>query len=397
MRMRPAVTSMILFPALLLTACGGDGDGTGGGSKGPIKLVGLWEIKGESAAAVNDYNNAAQLALERINAAGGIAGRQVRLERVPADPLNPQKATSQFLQAVDKDPVMLIGFSAASSALSSKSQIDRAGIPLIATTSSTDVLRFGGQGGSEWMWVASPYDGYKNEAAVRYATENLKVSKIGLLGTNESYGQTSIKGVTAELRKRSLEPTAVRSYPPTATDLTQQVLAMKGSDAIISFTYPNPMAVQVKQMQQNGMDIPTISSSANIAVQNKLIAGKPLERLYSASTCSPFGSKNQNSQKFGLDYRQRYGIIPSDLSAKTYDAFWIAKAAIEKAGSTEPEAIQRAMNSITVNQNVVCAPEYKSDGSHFLSHHTSIDKFAADGTPEEAATYSHPPLEAAKG
>ncbi|MBC6463295.1 ABC transporter substrate-binding protein, partial [Actinomadura sp. HBU206391] len=239
---------MILFPALLLTACGGDGDGTGGGSKGPIKLVGLWEIKGESAAAVNDYNNAAQLALERINAAGGIAGRQVRLERVPADPLNPQKATSQFLQAVDKDPVMLIGFSAASSALSSKSQIDRAGIPLIATTSSTDVLRFGGQGGSEWMWVASPYDGYKNEAAVRYATENLKVSKIGLLGTNESYGQTSIKGVTAELRKRSLEPTAVRSYPPTATDLTQQVLAMKGSDAIISFTYPNPMAVQVKQM-----------------------------------------------------------------------------------------------------------------------------------------------------
>jgi branched-chain amino acid transport system substrate-binding protein len=218
-----------------------------------------------------------------------------------------------------------------------------------------------------------------------------------VMGTNESYGQTSIKGVTGELKKRSLEPTAVRSYPPTATDLTQQVLAMKGSEAVISFTYPNPMAVQVKQMQQNGMDIPTVSSSANIAVQNKLIGGKLLERLYSASTCSAFGSKNPNSQKFGLDYRQRYGVIPTDLSAKTYDALWIAKAAIEKAGNTEPEAIQQAMNSITVNQNVVCAPEYKSDGSHFLSHHTSIDKFAPDGTPQETATYSHQPLEAAKG
>lgn len=398
MRVRPAVTSLILAPALLLTACGGDGDeGQGGGLKGPIKLVGLWEIKGESSASINDFNNAGMLALERINAAGGIAGQKVTLERVPADPLNPQKATAQFLQAVDKDPAVIIGFTAASSALSSKTQIDRAGIPLIGTVSASDALRFGGKGGSDWMWIPSPYDGYKNEAAVRFATETLKAKKVGLMGTNEAYGTTSIKGVTAELKKKGLTPTATRSYPPTATDLTQQVLAMKGSDAVIAFSYPNPTAVQVKQLQQNGMDIPTVASSANIAVQNKLVSGKLLEKLYGASTCSSFGSKNPASAKFGQDYKARYGAIPTDIAMKTYDALWIAKAAIEKAGSTKPEAIQKAMNEISVTQNVVCAPEYKSDGSHFMSHHTSIDKFGPDGTPSEAATYEHQPLEAAKG
>jgi branched-chain amino acid transport system substrate-binding protein len=398
MRSRPALTSLLGACAVLVAACGGSGGDSGKGIDEPIKIVGLWEIKGESAAAIDDYNNGARLAVEKINAAGGVGGQKIVLDRIAADPLNPQKATGQFLQAVDKDPVLMLGFTASSALLASKTQVDRAGIPLISLASASEPLRFGGAGGSEWFWVVQPSDVFKDQATVRYATEQLKAKKIGLMGTNESYGMTNTKAVAAELKKRGLTPVATRNYDPTATDLTQDVLAMKGSQAIISFTYPNPLAVQLKQFVQNGMNIPMISSSsANIAANNKLVTGKALELLYGTNACAPVGSANPATRAFGEEYKQRFKQIPTDLAAEAYDSVFIAKAAIEKAGSTEPEAIKKAMNTITVNTGVICSKEYKTDGAHFMNHTISIQRFKADGTSEEMTTYQFPPTEAAKG
>lgn len=395
MRARSVMASVL--GAVLLASCGSGTDSSKGIDK-PIKLVGLWEIKGESAAAVDDYNNGARLAVEKINAAGGIAGQKIVLDRVPADPLNPQKATAQFLQAVDKNPVALLGFTASSALLASKTQVDRAGIPLISTASASAPLRYGGNGGSEWLWIVQPSDEFKDQAAVRYATEQLKARKIGLMGTNESYGMTNTKNVAAALQQRGIKPLATRNYDPTATDLTQDVLAMKGAQAVISFTYPNPLAIQLKQFVQNGMDVPTVSSSsANLAANNKLVTGKALGLLYGTNACAPIGSANPVTRAFGAEYQQRFHQLPTDLSAETYDAVWITKAAIEKAGSTDPDAIKKAMNSISVTSGVVCAKEYRTDGAHFMNHTVSIQRFTPDGASKELTTYQFPPTGAAKG
>jgi branched-chain amino acid transport system substrate-binding protein len=393
--------SMVMSAALLAAACG-SGSGKGGsgahGLKGPIKLVGLWEIKGESAAAINDYQNGAQLAIEQITAAGGISGQQVTLDRVPLSVADPQKATSQFLQGVDKKPAMLLGIPSATAVLAAKSQIDRAGIPLLATSSSTSTIRYGAAGGSKWLWLLETFDGYKDQAAVKYATETLKASKIGLTGTSESYGTTNIADLTTALQAKSLQPFAVSKYDPTATDVTPTVLKMKGADAVITFAYPNPLAVQIKQFAQNGLTVPLIgSSSTNIAVQYKLVAGQVLKNVYSVVSCDPTsGSKRQPAKDFGTLYQQKYGTVPTDLAADAYDAVWVAKAAIEKAGSTDPAAINAAMAQVSVTDKVVCSGVYKADGAHVMSHEVSIDKFSTAGTTQEVQTYTFPAQETAK-
>jgi branched-chain amino acid transport system substrate-binding protein len=382
--------AVIVTAALAASACGG-----GGGKKGlsgTVKLVGLWEIKGESSAAIDDYQNGARLALEQITAAGGIGGKQVTLDRVPLSVSDPQKATSQFLQAVDKKPTVLLGIPSATSVLAAKSQIDRAAIPLISTSSSTSTLRFGASGGSKWLWQLETYDGYKDQAAVKYATEKLGASRIGLTGTSESYGTTNIADLTSALQARSLKPFAVSKYSPTATDVTQSVLAMKGADAVITFAFPVPLAVQIKQFAQNGLTIPLIgSSSTNIAVQYKMVSGDPLKNVYSVVSCDPTqGSQRQQAKDFGAAYQQKYGTVPTDLAADAYDAVWVAKAAIEKAGSTSPDAINKAMAQIKVTDKVVCSQGYQADGSHIMSHDVSIDKFSTAGTTQEIETYTFP-------
>ena len=390
--MRTVNKAMVVLVTAVVSASACQGGGSKGGLSGTIKLVGLWEIKGESSAAINDYQNGAQLAIQQIIAAGGISGHKVALERVPLSVSNPQQATSQFLQGVDKKPAVLLGIPSATSVLAAKSQIDRAGIPLISTSSSTSSLRNGAAGGSKWLWQLETYDGYKDQAAVKYATEKLGASKIGLTGTTESYGTTNITDLTTALQAKALKPYAVSKYAPTATDVTQSVLAMKGADAVITFAFPVPLAVQLKQFAQNGLTIPTIgSSSTNIAVQYKMVSGDPLKNVYSVVSCDPTqGSQRRQAKDFGTLYQQKYGTVPTDLAADAYDAVWVAKAAIEKAGSTDPAAINKAMAQIKVTDKVVCSDGYQADGSHILSHDVSIDKFSTTGTTQEIEKYTFP-------
>lgn len=395
---RTLLAGSVALMAVAACSSGGGGGSSSHGISGPIKLVGLWEVKGESPAAIDDYQNGAALAIEQITAAGGIAGKPVTLDRVPLSPSDPQKATSQFLQGVDKKPTMILGIPAATSVLAAKTQIDRAGIPLLATSSTTTPIRFGGPGGSKWLWLLQTYDGYKDQAAVKYATETLKASKIGLTGTSESYGTTNIADLTTALQAKSLKPFAVSKYAPNATDVTPTVLAMKGADAVITFAYPVPLAVQLRQFTQNGLNIPTIgSSSTNIAVQYKMVSGDPLKNVYSVVSCDPTqGSQRQLAKDFGTAYQQKYGTVPTDLAADAYDAVWVAKAAIEKAASTDPAAINKAMAEVTVTDKVVCSDGYHADGAHVLSHDVSVDKFAAAGTTQEIQKYTFPAQDAGK-
>jgi branched-chain amino acid transport system substrate-binding protein len=392
-RRSPSIVSALSVLCVALAGCGSGGSAAGADE--PIRLVGLWEVQGESAVAIDDYNDGATLGVEAVNAAGGIAGRQVVLDRVPSDVLNPQKTAAQFLEAVDKEPAMLIGFASATALIAAKSQIDRAGIPLLAATSTTAPLRYGAEGGSAWSWYLQPHDDNKNEAAVRYVTEDLRAGRIGIMATNDSFGTSNADTQTRLLAQRGIDPLAVRTYDVAATDLTQSVVAMQEADAILSFTFPNPLALELNQLGQNSISAPVVSaSSAPIVVNNRLVTGPALERLVGAVPCDAGSSTDAAMVAFRETYQQRFGSMPTSVALSTYDAIWIAKAAIEAAGSTDAKAINDAMARISVSEGVLCAAEYRADGGHVLHHEMVVVRYAADSSSTEARRFRFDPLPA---
>lgn len=70
---------------------------------------------------------------------------------------------------------------------------------------------------------------------------------------------------------------------------------------------------------------------------------------------------------------------PGNLAALAHDAIYLVKAAIEKAGTTDPKAVNDAIGAVTVTEGVVCAARYQADGSHFLNHQVAVASWAADG------------------
>jgi branched-chain amino acid transport system substrate-binding protein len=360
----------------------------------PVKIVLLAEIVGESAIAVNYYNNGLTMAVDAINKAGGIGGQQVQVVRYPASPLDPQNTTAAYLKALDQNPTAILGLPGGGTQFAGvQTNVERGGVPLLVESLGDSQVYYGSKGGSQWAWFMEQDTSAVAAAGAQFFIQDLGAKKIGFMGTNEGYGNNSLIGVKSALSAAGLQPFAVKQYSPTATDLTAEVLAMKGADAVTDYGYPNPFAVQLKQFQQNGLSIPSINGGSSfIVVQQKLATGDAIGKLYASTACNPPGATDGGLKDFATAYQARFNESPGQEAAVTYDSMYVLKAAIEKAGSADPKAVNDALGQVTVNQGVVCSPSYHADGAHIFDHTVNISSFSADGTSKVVKTITTPDI-----
>jgi branched-chain amino acid transport system substrate-binding protein len=398
MRARRTLTVLAVAALIGATACGDDDSSdSGGGSTGgdgelqldePVKIAFLWEVSGESANAVDFYQNSAELAVEAINDAGGIGGQPVETVRITAPPLDLQQSQAAYLEALDEEPDVIVGFPSSGQVEAAQSNIERGGVPFLSVASQN--LRYGEEGISQFMWALLPSVDSIVETTVEYMTEEAGYQDIGLMSTTETFGTAATEAAERALDEKGLEPTEVRRYEPDASDLTEAVLAMRGAEAVMDWGFPNPMAVQLRQFQQNGLDIPTfMHSAAQVIVENELATGDAIAQLHAAVPCNPTGTDRPSLQEFTATYEEQFGVSPSSSGTAAHDAVYIIKAAIEEAGGTDPAAVNEALGTISVEDDaLICNSEYHADGSHYLAHQVSIIRFAADATSTTEQTYT---------
>jgi branched-chain amino acid transport system substrate-binding protein len=354
----------------------------------------LAEIVGESAIAVNYYNNGAMIAIDQINKAGGVCGQQIQMVRYPASPLDPQNTNAAYLKALDQNPTAIIGLPGGGTQLAGVlSNVNRGAVPMLVISLGDSNVYYGSKGGSQYAWFMEQDTASVAAAGTNYFIQDLGAKKIGFMGTNESYGNTSLSGFKSAMQAAGLTPVGIQQYSPTATDLTAQVLAMKGADAVADYGYPNPFAVQLKQFQQNGLDIPSINGGSSfIVVQQKLATGAAVAKLYASTACNPTGSTDPALQSFAQTYQQRFNETPGQEAAVTYDSFFVLKAAIEKANSADPAKVNDALGSVNINQGIICQPSYHADGAHIMGHTVTISSFSADGSSKVVKTSNIPDI-----
>ncbi len=404
MRLRRMIPALVVIAAMVFAACGSDSENDSASKEapdkaGPVKVVFLWEVKGESEVAVDDYNNGAILAVEQINAAGGIDGRKIEVTRISTPVFDTQKANAAFLKALDEEPTAIIGFALEAQVRGSIPNITRGRVPVITPTPGGDNVRYGAEGGSEFAWWMN-YNGAVGQAAIEYLTDDLGLDKIALLGDTGDYGSAFIDYGEKFLGDKDLEPATVQTLAPDATDLTRQVLAVKGSgaDGAMNASPPNPLSVQLKQFRQNGLAIPTITGgSAPYVVNYKMAEGDALKDFYGVEPCNftATGNNDPAATKFAEEYQKRFPDAgpPSAGAGYTHDALYVLKAAVEKAGSTDPVEVNRALDEIDVTDGVVCRPRYRADGSHFLLRGGVVVSYGPDSPPGKIVkTFDFPPL-----
>jgi branched-chain amino acid transport system substrate-binding protein len=384
--LRGTTSAAAVMTAIALTAaaCGGSStpsSTTASNSPGndnflsaPLKLAFLWSIKGEDAASADYYNNGGAMAIEEINAAGGVGGQQIQTVRYQSSPLDPQNVVTNFLKAVDAKPAMIIGL-AAPSAEAASSAVTKAGIPTFSITQDQN-LNLGAKAGSPWLWTTVTNDGLQAVVAAKFVTENLKAKSVGLLHTNESFGMTGSGIQKKILTAAGVKITANVPYAVDATDLTGPVLAVKSSDAVIDWGYPNPVGIQLNQFVQNNINIPTVTGgAAPYVVQGKLAKANALAKFYSIDPCNPADNSAANVVTWRNAYEAKYKEPANASAAEAYDAVYLAVAAIKKAQSIDPQKIKDAIGSLKYTEGI-CTTDFHADGAHNLMHSNTVISWA---------------------
>jgi branched-chain amino acid transport system substrate-binding protein len=340
----------------------------------PVKIVGLWEVKGESSAALDNFEDGAQMAIEEINAAGGIGGQKIEYQRISMHPTDAAQIETATLQAIDAKPNAILGFVSSNQIIAQAPKIAAAKIPTITQTAAAQSYKdYTGQGGvgNDFVFIARPRNVDQATVTAQYAVDTFKPTKVALQCVNNPFGQQTCDAYKAVLNEAGVEIVAEEKNETTDTDMSAQILAIKEADPdlVLDANFPNPLIAFANQMVENDLRVPHLDgSSAGIGFTSGNIEPDALDLLYGVDDCVP----TLEQTDWATEYKAKFGYDPNYQSAETYDLIYIVKDAIERAGSADQAAIQQALT--TLDYTGICT-NYKPDPGNGLHHSTAMLSF----------------------
>lgn len=355
---------MVLLVAVtaLAAACGGGDDATtttagtgtsGGGtapSGDPVVIGAIVSATGPGSALGEQERNVLEMMEAQVNDRGGVLGRPVKIviEDDKSDPKEAVTAANRLIQ--QEKAVALIAATISSSTLAVKEIAAQKGLPQMAMAAANDITD---KAPTEWIWRTPHKDALAAARALTYIAEELGVKKVAVLHDENAFGSSGNAEIQKSAPGLGLEIVATESYKTNDTDVTAQLTKIKGAapEVIVVWgTNPGP-ALAAKNMQQLGMDIPYVGSHG---IANKtfieLAADAaegvvfPAGRLLVPSSITDAKQK-EVTQAFIDSYQAKYGAAPNTFAGYAFEAVELLVAAIEKAGSTEPAAIQTALDA----------------------------------------------------
>lgn len=192
-------------------------------------------------------------------------------------------------------------------------------------------------------------DPLQGEVMAKYAVETLGLSKVAVVYHNDSDYSAGMADVFKKtVEELGAQVVAYEASSEKDVDFTTQLTSIKGTDAEIIFvpTYYGAATYIVQQAKDLGMEIPFIGGDGWDGILDNVTDATIIE---GSVFLSPFFAEDPNAADFVAAYKEAYNETPIQFAADGYDAVYILKAAMEKAGSIENADLIAAMTEITVD------------------------------------------------
>ncbi len=311
----------------------------GCGESKTIKIGAIQPISGQVSAYGTQTRDAIKLAVEEINAAGGVLGKQVELI-VEDDEANPEKTTNAFKKLAAKDKVVgFIGALTSKCSLAITKDAQAKKVIMISPSSTNDTVTDAG----DFIFRACYNDSFQGEVCAQFAFETLKSKKAALLyDITNDYSKGLMNSFKKKFEELGGTVVASESYSTGDKDFNAQLTKIKSTKPDVLFIpdYYSTISLIAKQVRGQGMTIPMMGGDGWDEITNN--AGDEVLNCYYSNHYSP-DSDDQDVKDFVVKYEEKYQMTPNALAALGYDATYILLEAIEKAGSTDPDAVKAAM------------------------------------------------------
>lgn len=328
-----AAVSMAVVMTVAFAACGGGEDA--GNADGAAKFVigGIGPTTGDAAVYGQGVKNAAEMAAEEINAAGGINGYQVEF-KWQDDVHDAEKSVNAYNALKDDGMQMLMGTvtSGPCTAVVALSAEDNM-FQLTPSGSAVESI----QGDNAFRVCFS--DPNQGVGTADYFAENFADAKIGVVyNSSDVYSNGIFNTFKKEAAAKNLNVVATEAFTKdSAQDFTVQIQKMKEADADLVFLpfYAQEASLFLTQADKAGLDVQFFGCDGLDGVIQQLGDNAALAEGVMLLTPFAADSEDEHSKAFTEAYMAKYNNeVPTQFAADAYDAMYIIKMAAEKAGLT---------------------------------------------------------------
>lgn len=319
-------------------------------AKETIKVGAILAVTGPAAFLGAPEAKTLEMMVENINKKGGIKGKKIELI-IKDSGGSPEKALSFAKQLIEEDKVLaIIGPSTSGETMKIKSVAEEGKTILISCAAAEVIVN----PVAKYVFKTPQMD---RDAVIKIFQQMnfMKLSKAGVLSSNSGFGDAGKKQIEKLAAEYGITIAANEVYDKAATDLTAEVTKVKasGAEAIINWSIEPAQAIVIKNARQLGFKGPIFQSHGFGNVKYAQAAGEaaegvifPAGRLLVADLLPNNHPQKAVLMQYKKDYETKYKEEASTFGGHAYDALIILTKAIEKAESTDKEAVRNAIENL---------------------------------------------------
>jgi branched-chain amino acid transport system substrate-binding protein len=310
-----------------------------------IKIAGIFALTGRAAHIGTSQRDAVIIAIDEVNAKGGINGR--KLEMVMADTeSNPTKAVMALKKVLEsEDVVAIIGPTLTGTGMAMRSFIEKEKIPAFMHAGGDVILeaplkKNDPKSLPEWTFK-SPYRAAHAMGKICVYMSKHSIRAVGFLYSNEGFGKDGLRNIRVQAPKYHIKIVAQEAFEPRDVDMTAQLTRIKAHrvDGIIAWTVGPAMGIIAKNVKQLGIKAPLFECHGAGDPIFWKVAGEagegvmmPSTKILVADQLPDSDIQKRKIQAYVKAYRQRFKHEPGTMVAYGADAAFIVVDAIKKVG-----------------------------------------------------------------
>lgn len=355
--------SLVLVAAMslsLLVGCGGNAASGSGEVASTWKFGGIGPVTGGAAVYGIAVQNGIQIAVDEINAAGGINGVQIEFN-FQDDEHDAEKAINAYNTLKDWGMNILVGnvTSAPCVAVAAETANDHM-FQLTPSGSSTDCIL------NDNVFQVCFTDPNQGVGSAQYIGSNGLAEKVAVIyNSSDVYSSGIYERFKEEAANQPFEIVAETSFTDDSkTDFTVQLQQAKDAGAELVFLPIYAQEASLVLTQAAAMDFAPLFFGCDGLDGVLAIEGFDTSLAEGVVLLTPFvaDAEDERTQAFVSTYQERYGEVPNQFAADAYDAVYVIKAAIEQSGATPEDGVAGICDKLMAAMTEISVDGLTGDG-----------------------------------
>jgi branched-chain amino acid transport system substrate-binding protein len=317
-----------------------------GGAAAQVKVAYVGEISGPLAPSGGNFRDGVILAVEEINASGGVLKQKLNLTLYDTQ-TNPGVARAQMQKAIDGDPYMIFGPILSGNVKVTLEMVKNAEIPQFVGGEAAELTTLG----SPYMFRTSFGQQIGMPKISNYIRDELKAKSIALIWVNNDFGKGGRDRLIKELTARNIKLVADVSSESGQVDFAADVVKLKAANADAVFVYSNEeeCARIMREARKQGLKGPFVGDTTLLSQKTIELAAEAANGVVGHVGLT-VDAPIPEVKAFGERFQKRFKYKPDHNGLKGYTAVYAMKYVTEKKlGKFDRKALAKTLHGLTIS------------------------------------------------